>query len=225
MKKKIPTTSLRKFHLWSDLPGNLWQVLSEGIRWIDVAPGETVFPSPDTNQCLCVLWQGQARVLSCSSTPAHPTLLRTMQSGAIFGVHSIFNSEIPPQSTIIAERPCRIVLIPATLWEKILTSHAPTMASYVVFLTQRIGFLNSKIQYLTAGSAERRLSLYLASQIPEDNSPTRLDITAVSLADLLDLGRASLYRALDKLTADGFLIRDGHTYTLCNRKEMFSHYS
>ena len=136
-----------------------------------------------------------------------------------------FQFRDPPQSTIIAERPCRIVLIPATLWEKILTSHAPTMASYVVFLTQRIGFLNKKIQYLTAGSAERRLSLYLSSQIPEDNTPTRLNISAVSLADLLDLGRASLYRALDKLTSDGFLIREGHTYTLCNREAMLSYYS
>lgn len=225
MKKEIPMTSLKKFHLWSDLPSDLWQLLSDGIRWIDVPPGETVFPSPDTNQCLCILWQGQARVLSRSSTPARPALLRTMQSGSIFGVHGIFNSEIPPQSTIIAERPCRIVLIPATLWEKILTSHAPTMASYVVFLTQRIGFLNKKIQYLTAGSAERRLSLYLSSQIPEDNTPTRLNISAVSLADLLDLGRASLYRALDKLTSDGFLIREGHTYTLCNREAMLSYYS
>ncbi len=225
MKKEIPKASLRKFHLWSDLPNDLWQILSEGIRWVDVPMGETVFPSPDTDNRLCILWQGQARVLSRSSTPSHPALLRTMQSGAIFGVHCVFNSEIPPQSTIIAERPCRIVLIPSNLWERILSSHPPTMATYIVFLTQRIVFLNRKIQYLTAGSAERRLSLYLISQIPQDDTPTHLEISAVALADLLDLGRASLYRAFDKLIADGFLSRDHHHYTLHNRETMLLRYS
>ena len=225
MEKEITNAALRKFHLWSTLPDELWQTLANEITWKDFCAGETVFPSDKTEQCLCVLWSGQARVFSRSSVPAHTSLLRTMDTGAIFGVHCIFNSDIPPQSVIIAQRACRVILVPAAMWEQMLTSHAPTMAHYLSFLTQRIEFLNRKVQYLTAGSAERRLSMYLLSQIPEDNVPTGLDLSAVALADLLDLGRASLYRALDKLTADGFLRRDGHTYTLRNRDKMLSHYS
>ena len=98
------------------------------------------------------------------------------------------------------------------------------MANYVKFLTQRIHFLNQKIRYLTAGSAERRLALYLLSEIPEENVPVTLPISAVSLADLLDLGRASLYRAIDQLTEDGFLIRNGHEYRLLQRDKLSSYY-
>ncbi len=225
MEKEVNIAALRKFHLWASLPDELWQILTSKMLWRSFSAGDTVFPSDDTEQCLCVLWSGRARVYSKSSTPAHSSLLRTMETGAIFGVHCIFNSDIPPQSSIIAQGPCRVALVPAEVWEKILISHSPTMAHYVSFLTQRIEFLNRKVQYLTAGSAERRLSLYLLSQIPEDDVPHRLDVSAVSLADLLDLGRASLYRALDKLTADGFLIRDGHTYTLHNREAMLLYYS
>ena len=105
------------------------------------------------------------------------------------------------------------------------SKNPPSYENYVRFLTQRIEFLNQKIQYLTAGCAERRLSLYLISQIPEDEVATRLDISAVSLADLLDLGRASLYRAMDRLSADGFLTRDGHIYTLHHREQLLTHYS
>jgi DNA-binding MarR family transcriptional regulator len=99
------------------------------------------------------------------------------------------------------------------------------MAHYIRFLTQRIEFLNQKIQYLTAGCVERRLALYLMGQIPQDDLAVQLDISAVSLADLLDVGRASLYRAMDRLTQDGFLTRNGHEYTLRNRDRLLSHYS
>jgi CRP-like cAMP-binding protein len=105
-----------------------------------------------------------------------------------------------------------------------LTLHAPTMASYVRFLTRRIQFLNRKIRYLTAGSAEQRLALYLLSEIPEEGVPVRLEISAVSLADLLDLGRASLYRAMDRLSEDGFLVRNGHEYRLLQRDKLLTHY-
>ena len=99
------------------------------------------------------------------------------------------------------------------------------MANYVRFLTQRIQFLNRKIRYLTAGSAERRLALYLLSEIPKENVPTRLELTAVSLADLLDLGRASLYRAMDRLTEDGFLVRSGREFCLLHRDKLLTYYS
>ena len=82
-----------------------------------------------------------------------------------------------------------------------------------------------KIQYLTAGCTERRLALYLMSQIAADDLPVRLNISAVSLAELLDVGRASLYRAMDRLNEDGFLTRQGHEYTLHHRDNLLTHYS
>jgi len=225
MKRATTDASIRKFHLWASLPDELWQELSCVMSWHEFGAGETVFPAHQTNDCLCVLWSGRARVFARSADPAHAALLRTMESGAVFGVHCVFNADMPPQSSIVAEKPCQVLLIPSSCWEKILASHPQTMASYIRFLTQRIEFLNRKVQYLTAGSAERRLALYLLSQIPQDGVATRLTISAVSLADLLDLGRASLYRAMDKLTSDGFLERDGHDYTLHHRDDMLAHYS
>lgn len=225
MKKTMTDASVRKFHLWGALPDELWHTLFSGMALHEFGTGETVFPAEQTNDALCVLWSGRARVFSRSADPAHATLLRTMEAGAVFGVHCVFNADMPPQSSIIADKPCRVLVVPSSLWERTLAAHPQTMANYIRFLTQRIEFLNQKVQYLTAGSAERRLALYLLSQIPQNDVATRLTISAVSLADLLDVGRASLYRAMDKLTADGHLTRDNHTYTLHNRETLLSHYS
>ncbi len=220
----MPNTALRRFHLWKDLPDELWLRLSEGMTVAEFATGETVFPQPQTDGCLCVLLQGRAKVYANASCADQAALLRTMDAGAVFGVHCVFGGDMSPQSRIVAQAACRVLLIPAALWESILTAHPETMANYVRFLAQRIQFLNRKIRYLTAGSAERRLALYLLSEIPEEGVPVKLELSAVSLADLLDLGRASLYRAMDRLTEDGFLLRNGREYRLLHRDKLLLHY-
>ena len=225
MIQPLQDVALRKFHLWEALSDEAWQTLLSHMRQQTYAPGDVIFPDSESEGCLCLLWSGDARVYARTADSSHTALLRTMRPGALFGVHCIFNADMAPQSTIVAHSHCSVLLIPGAVWEEILVSHPETMKRYLRFLTQRIEFLNQKIQYLTAGCAERRLSLYLISQIPEDEVATRLDISAVSLADLLDLGRASLYRAMDRLSADGFLTRDGHIYTLHHREQLLTHYS
>ncbi len=225
MKSLSSENALRHFPLWAELPDTLFENLRESWQKKSFTSKEVIFSEAQEDRCLCVLLDGRAHVYACSPDPTHRALLRTMESGAIFGVHTIFSSDIPAQSCIIADGNCTVLYIPAEVWEKTLTFHAPTMAVYIRFLTQRIQFLNQKIQYLTAGSAERRLALFLLCQICEEDSPVRLNISAVSLADLLALGRASLYRAMDRLTADGYLERNGHEYILHHRAALATHYT
>lgn len=220
----MPTGQLRQFHLWCDLPDELWARLSAGMTQAGFSDGETIFPHTLTDGCLCVLLSGRAKVYANSPLPDRAALLRTMDAGAVFGVHAIFSGDMNAQSRIVAQKDCRVLLIPSALWEEMLVLHAPTMASYVRFLTRRIQFLNRKIRYLTAGSAEQRLALYLLSEIPEEDVPVRIEMSAVSLADMLDLGRASLYRAMDRLSEDGFLVRNGHEYRLLQRDKLLTHY-
>lgn len=220
----MTSANLRSFHLWSALPDELWSRLAVQMRHADFSPGDTIFPNPETDSCLCVLMGGQAKVYARSPDASHAALLRTMEAGAIFGVHCVFSADMAPQSRIVAQKACRVAVIPCAIWEEILAQHAETMANYICFLTQRVRFLNQKIRYLTAGSAERRLALYLLSEIPDENVAVRLPHSAVSLADLLDLGRASLYRAIDQLTEDGFLVRNGREYRLMQRDKLISYY-
>ena len=45
-----------------------------------------------------------------------------------------------------------------------------------------------------------------------------------SLAEMLNLGRASLYRAADKLETDGYILRDGKNITLVSKEQMLTKY-
>ena len=94
--------------------------------------------------------------------------------------------------------------------------------NYIGFLSDRIRFLNRKIKFFTSGTAERRLALYLDS-FPEDSF--KIDESMSAVADMLDIGRASLYRAFDRLTEDGFIRRERDEITLLNRAEMVIYYN
>jgi CRP-like cAMP-binding protein len=118
-------------------------------------------------------------------------------------------------SRLVAASACEIACIPAALWEEILYKNAVIMQRYVRFLTERIAFLNRKICYLTAGSTEQKLATYLSHTLPKDGTYVPLPLPAANLADLLDIGRASLYRAINKLTEDGFISHRGKEYALC----------
>ena len=88
---------------------------------------------------------------------------------------------------------------------------------YLDFLSGRIRFLNRKIGYLTAGSAERRLALYLASFQKQE---LVLKDSISSLSELLDIGRASLYRAFDALEEQGLIRREGRSILVPDLKAL-----
>lgn len=220
---QIPATAaIRSFFLWKDLDDTSMQRLLDGMQHCHVSSGTAI----DTaNGALCVLWSGKIKVYAKSALGERAALLRTMEAGAVFGVNQVFRSSVLPMSRLVACRPCDILCIPITLWETILSENPLTMQRYVRFLTERIEFLNQKICYLTAGTSERKLAVYLLSVLPKDGSFAALSLPAASLADLLDISRASLYRAINKLTDDGFLIHNDREYALRNHDKLIDFYA
>lgn len=161
--------------------------------------------SPDTNAepRLGILLSGKATV----STPSegHAVLLRFLGAGDLFGIANLFSEE-QFVSVIRANGSCQCAFFSEAAIGELLAVDKGFRERYIGFLTGRIRFLNRKIGYLTAGSAERRLALYLSSL---GEGEVHLEDSITSLSDLLNLGRASLYRAFDRLCHDGHLIKNG----------------
>ena len=85
----------------------------------------------------------------------------------------------------------------------------PDMAlSYITFLSGRIQFLNRKIDSFTIGSAEAAVWRWLTSHGDGEGSVT-VEGGFARLARELSIGRATLYRSLAQLEADGRIVKDG----------------
>lgn len=182
------------------------------------ADGETILSPKTAKKAAGLILSGRAVVTTPDSS--HQTLLRFLDSNTPFGIANLFTDE-PFISVIRAHGNCRVFMMTEDAIRRLLEEDRSFLYRYLGFLSGRIRFLNRKIGYLTAGSAERRLALYLVSLGKET---VRLDASISSLSELLDVGRASLYRAFDRLTEDGFLIKDGRTFTLPDADGMLRAY-
>lgn len=181
--------------------------------------GEVVY-APDSPGAprLGILTDGKASV--STPDPAHNVLLRFLGAGDLFGIANLFSTE-RFVSTVRAESDCTCLFLTEETVRGLLDTDRRFRENYICYLAGRVRFLNRKIGYLTGGSAERRLALYLAGLGREEIT---LPCSISTLSELLDLGRASLYRAFDRLTADGWLIRDGKHLRLTDPDAMLLSY-
>ena len=173
---------------------------------------------------LCVILSGSAVVYSSDSE--RQVVLRTLGRGNMFGVASLFGGSEDLISRVKAKSPCTVLFIQETALGRLFESSSRAMYNYIGYLTGRIRFLTGRIACFTAGSAERRLALYISSLCSEANSnEITLDVPAVTLSDILNIGRASLYRAFEKLESDGLIIKKGKFLTITDRELLNTKYN
>lgn len=180
--------------------------------------GEEIL-SPDTREKRAgLILEGKARVTTADL--AKKNILRELSQKDVFGIANLFSSA-SFVTNIRTATPCRILFLPELAVRHLLENDRAFLYNYLGFLSGRIRFLNQKICYFTAGSAERKLALYLLSF---KSQKIRIDLPLSSLAELLDLGRASLYRAFDALEEAGYLQKDGRNITLLRVRELKTAY-
>ena len=175
--------------------------------------------SNDSDKQLGILLEGRAEIQSADN--GRCVVLRTMNAPGVFGAASLFCESALPLSHIEAKTACEVLYVPLDHVRRLLAEDEGFREAYLTFLAGRVCFLNRKIQCFTAGSAERRLALWLLS---EENQTVTLPASLSKLADMLDIGRASLYRALDKLEGDGLIRRNGREITVLSQDDILKKY-
>ena len=187
---------------------------SAGCERIKYKSGEWIFSSKKNENKIGFIEKGKAVVFS--EDAERSVILRNLYPGDVFGVSTVFSSSDGFVSNIIAKSPCTIQFIDANLLKKLLEEDKNIMFNYIQFLSQKIRMLNKKIACFTAGSSEKRLYFYLEGLASKDGI-LELDVSMITLSEMLDIGRASLYRAFDKLEKDGFIIKEGKKIKIVNK--------
>ena len=185
-------------------------LLTAGGRVMALTAGARADIAPDT--VLGVLLTGRAQILSADSE--RTVILRTLLPPDVFGAAALFCRTPAPLSRVEALADSEILLIPRGEIRALMAENPRFLDAYLAFLAGRVQFLNRKIRCFTAGTAERKLALWLAG---EEHDTVYLPTSLSALSDMLGIGRASLYRAFDKLTADGVIAKNGREITVLAR--------
>lgn len=163
-----------------------------------------------------IMLSGRANVFSTDRE--REVCLSVLEKGSIFGIAGIFNETDDFISTIICKKACTVAFIAPEAFIGLLENNREFLLGYIRFLNNRISFLNRKIRQFTAGSAERKLAFFLEASAVENE--IRLPYSISRIAEMLDIGRASLYRAIDTLSENGIIEKDGKVITIKDREKL-----
>lgn len=167
---------------------------------------EVIFSRADRTRCVGLLLSGEARVLKDHVT------VSVLRRGGQFGAVTLYNPAEGFVNTIVARTACRVLFLDKAGVDVCMAENRDFAVAYIAYLSERIYFLNRKIEAYTAPNAEERLLVYLRDACGA--SGTLQNVNVSELARRVNVSRAGVYRALEALMAQGKLCYRGKTITL-----------
>ena len=130
----------------------------------------------------------------------------SFSAGDCFGAAAVFGAGEQYVSRITARSACSVLFIPEETLRTLMRDYPACAVNYVVFLSEKIRYLNEKIAQYTGNNAAARLYRLLCDQADTDGVIRNVNMSA--LAGLSGMGRTSVYRALAELTESGNVRRE-----------------
>ena len=183
-------------------------VKSEKSEFALFEAGEAIYSVERYRHAVAFLFSGEAAAYR-PYTGGGRVALNYFSDGAMFGMAAVFVKSERYVTEVVAQRACRVLFLPQELLSALFAENPLVAERYIEFLSGRIEYLNWRIAEFTAGEAENRLALYLCKLAETQGRSLTLSCSITALCELLDVGRASLYRAFDGLTECGAIERSG----------------
>jgi len=174
----------------------------------------TVFDKNNFRRCLCFVLNGKLSVVKPVGDREMP--MKQIDKYGFFGAAALFNDATAYVTKIIAQKKTTLIMFPQELVSRYIILNSALALNYIGFLTNRILYLNNKIDLLITSSSRNALVSYLCTVKEDGKDSITLDISYQKLALELNMSRASLYRALDSLEEQGIIKREGRKIIINN---------
>lgn len=176
----------------------LFRDAQEALKTLDLPEevtyekGQVIYGRNNYEKALGVLLSGRAEAAA-----RERSALNTFHAGDAFGAAALFGGA-EYVSFIRALTPCKVQYIPEATLGQLFRDYPQTAINYIEFLSAKVRFLNGKIATYTSTSVEGRLYYWLQANCDQEGRlPTGMTMT--KLAKTLNVGRTSLYRAIEEL--------------------------
>ena len=180
------------------------------------SPGQIVYSSDTEGDRIGILISGEAEIHTIGGEAR--TLLKAAKAGQMFGVANLYAADAAFPTVIRAKTATEILFIEGDVFRAFIEGDPGVLRFYLEFLSKKIVYLNRKIATFTAGSAEHRLALFLLENQSEERFVPPYSMA--TLANLLGVGRASLYRAVDKLAEMSLVEHQNGCFRLLDPKAL-----
>lgn len=209
--KKNDVNALLSSPLFGESPEELIKELlcSGAYEIISVPKGETVFSEGERDVRLCLVLKGSLEVSKGN------LFMSSLRSGSISGMSVLFGEGNAFPTTVRAAENSRLLFITREQLMSLFGKYPDILEKYLSLLSRKICFLNGRIESISAPDSAEALRNYLLDYARKCGADTfLLPLTGSRLASMLGMGRTSLYRAFDRLEAEGFLTKNGKSVTI-----------
>ncbi len=193
---------LRQCFLFQALPPEALPALTQDLTAESCPPGEVIYSPARFRKAMGVVLEGRLSVLK-----GQGLLLKVLGPGQCFGAAALFCPAEDYVTTIQAKTAATLVFLPDHWLVALFEAHPQAAVAYITFLSQRVRFLNRKIDRFTAPSVRETVLGHLLAVSRDGVAVVEGGYSGMARA--LNIGRASLYRALDSLEEEGRIRREG----------------
>lgn len=165
--------------------------------------GEEIYNHTAFKKAIGIILSGKAEAVDGG------LLKRSFVKGDVFGAAALFSGDDSYISRIIAKSEVEIQFIGEDVLKDIFVDYPETAINYIEFLSQRVRFLNRRINLYAQKGASSKLYQFLTENADENNIYNADNMS--KLAALTSIGRTSLYRAIDELTEAEMIEKCGTT--------------
>lgn len=171
----------------------------------DFQKNETVFSKNNYRKTVGFIIDGKCEVeRERSSGDSIP--LNSLTRYSSFGILSVFSQGAEFPTVIKAVTPCKIMFISGEDMISIVKKYRTVALNIITFLSDRIAFLNNKIETFSEKSTCAKLASYLLAKYKAFGN--EIVVSRTKLSAELGVGRASLYRDLDTLVNKNLIKTD-----------------
>ncbi len=168
--------------------------------------GKIIFSKNTSEKSVGIIADGTASVKKERVVISH------LKAGDIFGAVTLYNDCDAFVNDIIAQTECRVIFISKDGIDSLLSRSPEFAKRYIKYLSERVYFLNEKIEEYTAPSVKDKLLSYFKKNAVEGCFILTEKMT--ELSKQLNISRASLYRAIDELYDSKKIEKDGNIIRL-----------
>lgn len=169
----------------------------------DYCKGDTVYSCNEFEHKIGFVLEGRCSVRRPKPDGSAVTL-NTLEPYDSFGVTAAFSNEKHFPTEICAMKKSKLMFISKSDAVMLVQTNGTVAMNVIGFLVNRIGFLNEKIATFTNVKAENKLAMHIIAIRSSAHSDV-FSFNCKKAAEELNLGRASVYRALEALCQAGYI--------------------
>ncbi len=212
MKKSV-VESLSACPLFKDVCADDLKKLTNEYMTLKVCEkNDIIISESNYTRALGIIIKGSATVIKHSGDTE--ILMSILKKGDIFGMATLFYEEDSFLTEIRANEKVTMAVLSKENVRKMLSAYPVVNENYITILSEKIHFLNKKISTYTRAETIQKVAFFILQNADAEKKEVSLPYSITKVADALNVGRASVYRAFETLENDNVISREGKKITI-----------